>query len=118
MNNVLSYIIFVPLLGAALISLSLALPMGKAQRDNLVRWIALVASFIPFVLGIYLWVDYKAGGNPGAGSLWSAPQYVERVTWIQSLGIEYYVGVDGISVSMIILSTLISMVAAIASVPW
>jgi NADH-quinone oxidoreductase subunit M len=115
---VLSYIIFVPLLGAALIALSLAVPMEKPRRDNLARWIGLIASFIPFLLGIFLWVDYKAGGNPGAGSLWSAPQYVERATWIPSLGIEYYVGVDGISVSMIILSTLISMVAAIASVPW
>jgi NADH-quinone oxidoreductase subunit M len=114
----LSLIIFTPLLGAVLITASLALPMQKAAREQLSRYIALGGSAIPFVLGIYLWVAYKGSGGPGMGSLWSPPQYVERFVWIPSLNIEYFVGVDGISVSMVILSTLISMIACIASMPW
>ncbi|HVE86521.1 MAG TPA: NADH-quinone oxidoreductase subunit M, partial [Myxococcales bacterium] len=68
--------------------------------------------------GMYLWAAYHVVGGAGMGSLWSPPQYVERVVWIPSMSIEYFVGVDGISVSMVILSTLISMVACIASMPW
>src|SRR5438132_3007563 len=100
--HLLSYIIFAPLLGAALIVVSMAVPMQKAARDQLARFIALAGSAIPFLLGIYLWYAYRAGGGPGMGSLWSPPQYVERFVWIPSLSIEYFVGVDGISVSMVI----------------
>src|SRR6185295_9279027 len=103
---------------AALITLSMAFPMQKAAREQLSRYIAIVASAIPFVLGIYLWGAYKGTGGSPMGSLWSQPQYVERFVWIPSLNIEYFVGVDGISVSMVILSTLISMIACIASMPW
>ena len=110
-NHLLSFIIFMPLLGAAAIALLLAMPMDKAKRDDVSRWIALGASALALFGGIFLWMNYTAA--PGG-----AAQYVERVTWIRSLGIEYYVGVDGISVSMVILSTLISFVATIASMPW
>jgi len=116
--HLLSYIIFTPFAGAALIAISLAFPMQKAQRDQLARYIALAGSAIPFLLGMYLWAAYHVVGGAGMGSLWSPPQYVERAVWIPSMSIEYYVGVDGISVSMVILSTLISMIACIASMPW
>jgi NADH-quinone oxidoreductase subunit M len=108
-NHLLSFIIFVPLFGAALIALTLATPLPKSARDNAARWIALLTSALAMAGGISLWLKYN-----GAGPL----QYVERATWIPSLGIEYYIGVDGISVSMVILSTLISFVATIASMPW
>src|SRR5689334_5127721 len=111
MSHLLSLIIFIPVLGAAAIGVTLAIPMEKEARNQTARWIALIASAIPCALGLYLWGAYQ-GGAPGAVS------YVERGTWIPSLGIEYYVGVDGISVSMVILSTLISFVATIASMPW
>src|SRR3954470_9353046 len=116
--HLLSYIIFTPLAGAVAIAISLAFPMQKAAREQLSRYVALIASAIPFVLGIYLWIAYRVVGGAGMGSLWSQPQYVERAVWIPSMSIEYFVGVDGISVSMVILSTLISMIACIASMPW
>ncbi len=110
MNGMLlSLIIFIPLAGATLIALSLAVPMQKAQREQLARVVALVASAIPAVLGMYLWTAYTSG---------MAKELTHRVLWIPSLGIEYFVSVDGISVSMVILSTLVSLVATIASVPW
>src|SRR2546423_6508906 len=108
MDHLLSFTIFVPLAGAAVIALLAALPMQKAARDNAARWIALLASFLALLGGVYLWMKFD-------GSHGGAQQYVEHATWIKDLGIEYYVGVDGISVSMVILSTLISFVATIAS---
>ena len=76
--HLLSLSIFTPLLGAALIAVSLAFPMQKAAREQLSRYVALIASAIPFVLGIYLWAAYHVTGGPGMGSLWNPPQYVER----------------------------------------
>src|SRR6202158_5104434 len=111
MNHLLSLLIFIPALGAAAIVVSLAIPMGKEQRNQLSRAIALVASALSCAIGIYLWAAYD-------GSAEGKIQFLERGTWIPSLFIEYFVGVDGISVSMVILSTLISFVATIASMPW
>jgi len=111
MNHFLSLVIFIPLLAAAAIGVLTLLPMEKEQRNQLSRYLAMAASAVCCVLGIYLWTIYD--GN-AVGKL----QLVERYTWIPSLGIHYYVGVDGISVSMIILSTLVSFVATIASMPW
>src|SRR5215469_6752993 len=111
MNNLLSLLIFVPALGAAGIAVSLAFPMKKEQRDQLARWIALVASAISCVIGVYLWFTYDGNAE---GKI----QFLERGVWIPSLNIEYFVGVDGISVSLVILSTLISFIATIASMPW
>jgi NADH-quinone oxidoreductase subunit M len=111
MNHLLSLVIFIPLLAAAGIAVLTTIPLSKPARDQLSRFIALGASAACCVLGIYLWLAYDGSA---AGKI----QYTERAVWIPSLGIEYFVGVDGISVSMIILSTLISFVATIASMPW
>ncbi|MBI3184245.1 MAG: NADH-quinone oxidoreductase subunit M [Myxococcales bacterium] len=111
MNHLLSIIIFVPLAGAALVALLFAVPMGKKARDDAARFIALLGSAIPFAGGMYLWLAFN--GAPGAPM-----QYSERATWIGGMGIEYFVAVDGISVSMVILSTLISFIATIGSMPW
>ncbi len=109
-NHLLSLIVFAPAVAAMLICVSLTMPMQKAARDNLARFLALAASFIALLGGLWLWVAYDGTA--------SGLQFTERATWIRSLGIEYSVGVDGISVSMVILSTLISFVATIASMPW
>src|SRR5262249_36585865 len=111
MNNLLILLIFIPAIGAGLIGVSLAFPMRKQQRDQLSRWIALVASAIACAIGIYLWLAYDGRAE---GEI----QFMEGAIWIPSLNIEYFVGVDGISVSLIILSTLISFIATISSMPW
>src|SRR5215468_3230625 len=111
MDRLLSLIIFAPVAGVIAILASLVFPIAKPQRDQFSRWIALICSGIALVLGLYLWTAYD-------GSTAGKIQFIERATWIPSLHIEYYVGVDGISVSMVILSTLISFIATIASMPW
>src|SRR5215470_6459981 len=111
MDHLLSLIIFAPIAGVIAIVASLAVPMDKPQRDQFSRWVALICAGVAFVIGIYLWFAYDGNAE---GKI----QFLERATWIPSLNIEYFVGVDGISVSLVILSTLISLVATIASMPW
>jgi NADH-quinone oxidoreductase subunit M len=111
MEHLLTFIVFAPMAGVIAIGASFLVPMEKAQRDQLSRWVALICSGVAFVLGLYLWIAYD-------GSIAGKVQFIERAIWIPTLHIEYFVGVDGISVSMVILSTLISFIATIASMPW
>jgi NADH-quinone oxidoreductase subunit M len=113
MTHMLSLLIFFPTLAAVAIVTLLVLPLSKDQKAQYSRFIAVAGSAVPLVGGIWLWFNFS-GDVVAQGPL----HYVERVTWIQSMGIEYFVGVDGISVSMVILSTLISFVATLASMPW
>jgi NADH-quinone oxidoreductase subunit M len=85
--------------------------MSREKRDQFSRLIALLASAVSCVIGVYLWMRYDGNAE---GKI----QFLERLPWIPSLNIEYFVGVDGISVSMVILTALISLVATIASMPW
>lgn len=68
-------------------------------RVALVRAIAVASTTISLVLSIYLLFAYDMakGGY----------QFIERIEWVKSLGISYYVGVDGISIAMIILTSLV-----------
>jgi NADH-quinone oxidoreductase subunit M len=96
----LSVIIFVPLVGALI-----ALLLGT-NRTVLKVW-ALVVTAADLVLACLLWgfFDYGQEGM----------QFVDRVTWIEGLGISYQVGVDGISLWLLILSALLSTVAVLVS---
>ncbi len=106
----LSLIVFTPLVGVLGVLGVLALELPVARRDLWVRRVAVTASGIPLLLGIWLWATFD-GAAPSA-------QHVERVSWIASLGIEYFVGVDGLNVAMVVLTTLIGFIATVASMPW
>ena len=101
MQNLLSLMTFVPLLGVPLVML---LP---AARPNLIRGVAAVFSGIPLLLAIPLWRWF----DPAATGL----QFEEHIVWIRSFNIEYFMAVDGISISMVILTALISFIACLAS---
>ncbi len=113
-THLLSYMIFSPLAGATGILLVLALRrligFPQEQVDRPARMLALVFSAIPLALGLWLWARFDGGAI--------GPQFVEHAVWIRSFGIEYFIGADGLSVAMIILSSLISFIATIASMPW
>jgi NADH-quinone oxidoreductase subunit M len=109
-SHLLSLIVFVPLAGVLGVLGVLALELPAARRDHFVRLVAVAASGVPLLLGIWLWSTFD-------GAI-STVQHVERVSWIGSLGIEYFVGVDGLNVALVILTTLIGFVATLASMPW
>ena len=122
-NNVLSWATFAPLGGAVLIVLLVGLRyttgMSKQTLNQASRAIALITSGLSLVAAIYAWSFYDphAPGLIVAGKN-SGVQLVQRAVWIRGFNVEYFVGVDGLSISMVLLSGLISFVATIASMPW
>ena len=103
----LSIIIFTPLVGVLFILLTYVLKGEEESGVNSARWIALWASLASFVVSIFAWLDFD---NSMAGF-----QFVEKVDWMPSLGIQYYVGIDGISLFFVILSTFLTPVCVLAS---
>ncbi|MDB5262245.1 MAG: oxidoreductase [Adhaeribacter sp.] len=109
MNYILSSLIFIPLLAVLII---LCLPK---QFYNGIKLVSLLATGLQLILAVWLFSAF----NPATTQ---AYQFVEQLNWIsldlQSLGllqIQYFIGVDGISLGMVLLTGLISVVGVIAS---
>jgi NADH-quinone oxidoreductase subunit M len=94
----------VPLIGALLLLL-----VGNAdgRRDGLVRWIALGVSLLTGVITLMIWAAFD-----GASADF---QFVERYEWIPAFGIEYFVGVDGISLLLVVLTGFLTPIALLSS---
>jgi NADH-quinone oxidoreductase subunit M len=103
----LTLITFLPALGAALVAL---LP---ANKPNAIRWTTLVVTFIVLVIAASLYPQFSRtefGINEESGF-----QFVEHVSWIPAFNIEYFVGVDGLSFPMILLTALLCFLCIPAS---
>ncbi len=106
MNNaaefpLLSLILLVPLVGAII------LLFVDRRRDDTIRWIANIVASLGFLVSLPLWFWYDSA-NPD----W---QFVERAPWIPSIGAEYFLGVDGFSSLLVLLTTLMGMIAILSS---
>src|SRR5437879_1145707 len=101
MNHYLSLILFEPLVGA------LVLLLVNKRNEDAIRWIANVTALVGFVISIPLWFWY----NPSSADF----QLVERAPWIPSVGAEYFLGVDGLSVLLILLTTMMGSIAVLSS---
>jgi len=99
--NVLSWITFLPVIGAVAI---LFLPRNS---KNAVRWMSVTFTALPLLLTAYLFVNFD---RSEAGI-----QFIERASWIPSFNIQYYMGTDGISITMILLTALLSFLCIFAS---
>jgi len=100
----LSLITFLPLLGAAIIATVQGDERTVAQNA---RWAALWTSAIVFALSLILWFRFDTES--------AAFQFVERAAWLEGLGIGYHMGVDGLSVLFVLLSTLLTPLCIVAS---
>ncbi len=100
----LSLVTFLPLVGALFIMMLRG--EEKAVEDN-ARWIALWTSLIVFLLSILLWTGF----NSGTADF----QFVEQREWLPSLHIGYHMGIDGISLFFVLLSTLLTPICVLAS---
>ena len=98
---ILSGITFLPLVGAFLILL------WNKERQGLIRWTAFITSLINFLISIPLFTQFKLGT--------AEMQFEEKVPWIQSWGISYHLGVDGISLLLVLLTTFLSAIAILSS---
>ncbi len=81
----------------------LALGDQRARPD---RWLALVVSVITFALSLALWTDFDFTS--------ARMQFVERLPWINAFKVYYYLGVDGISTPLILLTTFLTPMIVIA----
>ncbi len=101
MAHLLSLILFTPLAGAIVL---LFIPRTNEQT---IRWVAAMVAALGFLVSLPLWFayDFSATG-------W---QFAERAEWIPSIGASYYLGVDGYSALLILLTTLMGAIAVLCS---
>jgi NADH-quinone oxidoreductase subunit M len=100
---ILSIITFSPLLGAFLL-----LFIPREDEWN-IKLLATFSTFCSFILSLYLLVSFDR--SFGGGSL----QFVEKVPWLPSMGITYFMGVDGINLPMIFLTGILSFACILVS---
>ena len=87
-----------------LLSLILFLPDGE---HKLIHWFALGVSLIPFILSLIAWFRFDAS-QPGF-------QFEESYVWYEAIGSSFHLGVDGLSLTMVLLTTLLTPLAILAS---
>ena len=97
----LSAAIWVPIISGIVV-----LAVGNEQRATLSRWLALLGSLVGFAVTIPLYTGFDRTT--------AALQFVERKPWIESLGIEYSLGIDGLSGWLVLLTAFITIVVVIA----
>ncbi len=101
MNSILSFILFIPTAAALLLSLI------PGNRPRLLRLVAFLTSLLPLILTIMAWFWFDPS-MPGF-------QFVEDVPWYPAIGSSYHLGVDGLSLPLVLLTTLLTPVAILAS---
>ncbi len=98
---VLTFIIFFPLAGAIVL---LALP---GSRSRAVKLTANIVAGLEFLATLYVFTGF----NPDSGDM----QLVERAEWIRTFGAKYLLGVDGISLLLVVLTSLLTFIAVLSS---
>ena len=100
MDSLLSILIWLPILGGGAVLL-----IGN-ERSSTAKWASAVISVLVFILSINLFLDFDTST--------SAMQFVEKMSWISQFNIFYHLGVDGISMPLIILTTFSTILVIIA----
>src|SRR3989344_4019497 len=101
LEHMLTLITFIPLMGAILV---LALPSSQKYA---IKVSTLVATLIPLILSVLLYQSFNITT--------SDMQFVEQFSWIPSFNIYYYLGIDGLSLPMVLLTCLLSTLCIVAS---
>ncbi len=97
---ILSTVIWLPIIGGALV-----LASGD-KAPNVSRWLALWVSILTFLLSIPLYTGFDAST--------AQMQFVENLPWIPTFDVNYHLGIDGISMPLILLTTFITILVIIA----
>lgn len=114
--NILTLFIFIPALFGLLI---LALPASLKQSF---KYITLLATIIQLALSVYMYANFKTGAAHAGIANESQFQFVQKTEWIGiNLGsagrmqIDYFVGVDGVSIMLLVMSAVVMVIAVLAS---
>jgi len=97
MNDILSVLIFFPLIAGIL---------GFVVQERSIRVYGISVAAVEFILSLWLWFSFDTA-NAGM-------QFVKRISIVPDFGISYYVGVDGISLFIIIMAALMTLIGIIA----
>ncbi|BAT71019.1 NADH-quinone oxidoreductase subunit M [Thermosulfidibacter takaii ABI70S6] len=98
---ILTVLTLFPLVGVVIIAFI------DRKNVNVIRWVALVTSIVEFILSIPLYFNFKLGT--------AQFQFVEKYQWIKAWGASYHVGIDGISLFLVLLTTFLTILSILAS---
>ena len=114
--NLLTLLIFTPILFGIII---LVLP--SSLRSSF-KYITLLATLVQLGISIWMFINFKTGAGYAGISTESQFQFVQKLPWIHldlgaagKMQIEYFVGIDGISITLMVMTCLVMVVAAVAS---
>ncbi len=99
--DLLSATIFLPLIGALLIA------MVPANQGNTIKGVALLVSVVTLILSLFVSASFD--------QVASGMQFAVNLPWVPSMGISYHLGIDGVSLLMILLTTALLVVCVLAS---
>ncbi len=105
MPGLLTLAITLPIIGAVLLML---IPNRDGSKDGLIRYAALGISLVAFAVTLMLWAGFDASASAPAF------QFVERAPWIPQFGIDYYVGIDGLSLMLLVLTGFLTPLALLS----
>ena len=100
-NSLLSLLIWLPIIGGGLVLL-----IGN-DRSETVRWVSVAISVLVFVFSLSLWTGFDTTTH--------LMQFEEKASWISQFNINYHLGVDGISMPLIILTTFSTILVIVAA---
>ena len=101
-GSILSLILFIPTIAAVI------LLFYPNEERTAIRWTAVGASLIPLALSVYLWFNFGVDSP-------ERYQFIETRDWYNVIGSSYQLGVDGIALTMVLLTTLLTPLALLAS---
>jgi NADH-quinone oxidoreductase subunit M len=99
---ILSIVTYIPLLGA--LAIVFLIPKEKAGA---IKSVATLVVALDFLVSLPLWWAFDRGAD--------AYQFVEKASWIPSLGVNYHFGIDGITLVLLLLTTLMGVIAVVCS---
>ena len=100
-GSILTYLLITPILG------SLILLFIRKEQENLIQWFGLAVSLAAFIISLVMFTNFDQSN----GSF----QLVEKYLWIDGLNVSYHIGVDGISVLLILLTTFLTPLTLIST---
>ncbi|AFB31258.1 MULTISPECIES: NADH-quinone oxidoreductase subunit M [spotted fever group] len=103
---IISISIFLPLISVLYILLFIS-QSKKADKPIYVMYVAVLSSVLTFISTIYILIEFDSSSP--------AYQFIERYAWLDKIGLEFHVGVDGISIFFVVLTSFLTLICIIGS---
>ncbi|MGE5411176.1 MAG: complex I subunit 4 family protein, partial [Clostridiales bacterium] len=100
-NFLLTYLLLIPLLG------SLILLFINKEKESFIRWAGFGIALLAFILSLFIYLRF----DPTQSGF----QFVNKITWISKINVSYHVGIDGISILLILLTTFLTPITLFSS---